>query len=529
MNAMTFAARALALSALAASTVPVAAAAAAAGDPDPSFGDGGRRLMSSVGMPVEVLVQPDGKTIVVTDNQLFALNGFAVTRLNVDGSLDRSFDGDGTAGADFGADDVATGAALQPDGKIVVAGHAGSGMAVARFDTNGSLDPTFDPGGADGDGKKLIATQSGAVDVVLQEDGMIALANARAGAGEDFSVVRLSENGVPEQNPFQPADFGGGDDSPVAATGVPDAAIIVVGRTSDAGRPVTAVARYTLDGKLDQTLAGSGKLTIADIAEPKSVHATPEGKIVVTGRSGGDDPHTVVARLNRDGAPDESFGRGGVAAVDFDGPDSAVAAALAPDGKVVVASTASLDPAFDAARLTAAGTLDGSFANGGLTRFPVADVFAIVSAAALAPDGRLVIAGAAVMSGPVPRAVVVRLAADAPPQPAGPPDVGQQAPRPLADTQAPRLRALRVTAPYVRFTLPEAARVRFTLRQARPGGRFRAAGPSFTARGVAGANRVRLARRLKRGRYRLTATATDAAGNVGRTQRLTFTVKRGRS
>jgi Domain of unknown function (DUF5122) beta-propeller len=72
------------------------------------------------------------------------------------GDLDPSFDGDGVVSADFGAGAGIESAALQPDGKIVVAGHtASNAIAVARFSDSGSLDATFDPGGPDGDGQRV--------------------------------------------------------------------------------------------------------------------------------------------------------------------------------------------------------------------------------------------------------------------------------------------------------------------------------------------------------------------------------------
>jgi uncharacterized delta-60 repeat protein len=493
---------------------------AAAGDPDPSFGDGGRTLLNGLGFPAEVLVQADGKTLVVSDNQYSALQGFVVTRLNVDGSVDRGYDGDGTAVAHISTSDTAAGAALQPDGKLVVAGSVAGGLGVARFDTDGSLDKTFDPGGPDGDGKKLIAGEGGAVDVVIQ-DGAITLANTRAGATQDLAAIRVSETGALDPTVFQPADFAGANDTAVAAASAGDNAIVVIGRTVDAGQAVTAVARYTLDGKLDPALGGGGKVTIPQIAEPKSVLVTPEGKIVVIGASGGDDSHTVVVRLGDGGTLDATFGVDGVAPVDFDGADSPAGAALAPDGRILVAGTSALDNRLYVARLTAAGAPDPSFAGGGMTRFPVADIYIALGTAALAPDGRLEIAGVAVQSGPVPRTVVARLTADPAPQPqTGAPGDGQEPqPKPLADARAPVLSALRLRTPYLRFRLSEPARVRFILRRGRRT-------TTLTRSGSAGVNRVRLAKRLKPGRYRLTATATDAAGNSGSSKHVSFTVKK---
>ena len=74
---------------------------------------------------------------------------------NPDGSPDTSFDGDGRVTTDFGQDDQAVAVALQPDGRIVVAGTSTATLppftdkdfAVARYDVNGSLDSSFDGDG----------------------------------------------------------------------------------------------------------------------------------------------------------------------------------------------------------------------------------------------------------------------------------------------------------------------------------------------------------------------------------------------
>src|SRR5574341_1204332 len=77
---------------------------------------------------------------------------FVLTRYNSNGGLDGSFDGDGKVNTSFPASGsgIIYGMAIQADGKIVTAGVAGSEFALARYNTNGSLDVTFD-----GDGKVL--------------------------------------------------------------------------------------------------------------------------------------------------------------------------------------------------------------------------------------------------------------------------------------------------------------------------------------------------------------------------------------
>jgi uncharacterized delta-60 repeat protein len=104
--------------ALVALSLSPAAALAAPGDLDPSFDGDGKLVLPFFAEPEAVFTQPDGKILVAGT----AEEDFAVWRFNEDGSLDRSFDGDGAAAVDFGGRDELRAAALQPDGKIVLAG-----------------------------------------------------------------------------------------------------------------------------------------------------------------------------------------------------------------------------------------------------------------------------------------------------------------------------------------------------------------------------------------------------------------------
>ena len=92
-------------------------------------------------------LQADGKIVVagMTDAGGGNVNNFAVARLLPNGELDTSFDGDGRVTIDFNFDDQAYAVAMQPDGRIVVAGQSAADTAVARLLTNGSLDPDFNP------------------------------------------------------------------------------------------------------------------------------------------------------------------------------------------------------------------------------------------------------------------------------------------------------------------------------------------------------------------------------------------------
>jgi uncharacterized delta-60 repeat protein len=158
---------------------------------DPDFDGDGRVTLPGVrnGSARAVLVEPDGK-IVVAGNA----NGskvMTVTRLMPNGSLDTSFDGDGTATIDFGSlsADRAEDAVLQPDGKIVVAGStSGTGdIAVARVNPNGTPDTTFGTGGKASVNFPVAAFGNA---VALQPNGRVVVVGQRRG-GDDFAVARL--------------------------------------------------------------------------------------------------------------------------------------------------------------------------------------------------------------------------------------------------------------------------------------------------------------------------------------------------
>jgi uncharacterized delta-60 repeat protein len=140
-----------------------AAAGPGAGTLDPQFGTRGAVLSSlvpggdAVDLAEDVVIQPDGKIVLAGIANLFDGQGFdfALVRLERHGALDPGFGGGGTLRTDFtGSDgfDVAQGVALQTDGKIVVAGEAGSfstggGIGLARYLANGTLDSAFGQGG----------------------------------------------------------------------------------------------------------------------------------------------------------------------------------------------------------------------------------------------------------------------------------------------------------------------------------------------------------------------------------------------
>jgi uncharacterized delta-60 repeat protein len=160
----------------------------ASGTIDPDFGVNGRVTLPGGGIARAVLVQPDRQILVAGNASGSAM--MTVTRLNPNGSPDITFDGDGTATIDFGSlADLAGGAVLQPDGKIVVAGSTqdAEDVAIARLNANGSPDTTF---GAAGKATVDFGVATFGFAVALQPNGRIVVAGQRT-AGNDFAVARV--------------------------------------------------------------------------------------------------------------------------------------------------------------------------------------------------------------------------------------------------------------------------------------------------------------------------------------------------
>ena len=238
---------------------------------DTSF-DGDGKVITSLGSfsdfgAAAVALQPDGKIIAAgqSGSGNSASADFALVRYNSDGSLDASFDGDGKVFTDLGNSyDGAADVAVQADGKIVATGGYNSRLAVVRYNTNGSLDASFD-----GDG---IVTGYGGYCVAIQSNGKIVVAGGGGGGhGRDFLLERLNPNGSLDTS------FGGGivttsfDDgsnpsSYGGANGIaiqPDGKIIAAGFWGEDGEyEFFAIARYIGDSV--PVVQVSGRVTTPD-------------------------------------------------------------------------------------------------------------------------------------------------------------------------------------------------------------------------------------------------------------------------
>ncbi|HQU84281.1 MAG TPA: delta-60 repeat domain-containing protein [Pyrinomonadaceae bacterium] len=250
---------------------------------DPNFGNGGRvnfrfgETSDSVGSAV---LQTDGKIVIVgqtgPSGQSPGFFNFAVARLNQNGSVDTGFGNSGFVSTDFNNDqDSASSVIIQPDGKILVGGIANNSFALARYNSDGTLDNTFGSNG------KVVTDFSEGIResvnaLLLQTDGKI------IAVGNIF-------------NPF-----------PGIQQGI-------------------AFARYNVNGSLDSAFGVSGRFILSYgtiITYLNGAAIQPDGKILVAGsyvynRSGcvptkdnscSESRHFLL-RYNRQMLPDRKFGR----------------------------------------------------------------------------------------------------------------------------------------------------------------------------------------------------------------------------
>jgi uncharacterized delta-60 repeat protein len=355
-----------------------------------------------------VAIQPDGKIVAVGKGLSGTGNGneeFAVNRYNADGTPDASFDGDGKVTTDFSTFfDIAYAVAIQPDGKIVVVGKADQSLATARYNSNGSLDTTFD-----GDGKRTeggqLSSYLGAV--AIQTDGKILVAGRSFFIGYRSTVFRYNPDGS-RDNSFDgdgvvTTDLGG-DDEISSMVIQSDGKIVIAGRAQGASYDFSVI-RYNADGSLDTSFDGDGVATIDFVGGYDYVNAMAlqaDGKIVLVGASSSDNSaqsvtaDSALARLNTNGSPDTSFDGDGKVRVSLSNYfDTATGVVIQTDGKILTSGYGFNDIAtndFALVRYNPNGSFDNTYGNGGKA---ITNLFNqdLANDIALDSSGRAVVAG----------------------------------------------------------------------------------------------------------------------------------------
>jgi uncharacterized delta-60 repeat protein len=386
------------------------AAQAAAGSFDSTFGTGGVVQTNYFGpAPVDALLQPDGKLVVVAGfNQTAgATTAFGLLRYLPNGTLDASFGTAGRASAaftDFISD--AADALLQPDGKIVVVGEAEgasgqlSEFAVARFNANGSLDTTFGTGGkvtTNFVGVAAGGVRNPATTVLRQPDGKLLVggsASQCARCGTRTALARYNVNGSLDTT------FGTG--------GTVD--MLVIGRVSalaeDAAGNIFALsgtnpAQFSAAGVFNPVITPAPVVTASSVGfatSPTVFQADGKFLLARTASGGGRrDTDAQVARFQVNGAVDGTFFNPpfDFAADGTPATDVGQAITQTPSGQVLVAGIHHDNTGttvFSVARLTAAGPLDTAFGTAGAVavNLPMGGQGSVVLTQ---PDGKILVVG----------------------------------------------------------------------------------------------------------------------------------------
>lgn len=418
-----------AVAALALMVTSAVPATAAPGQVDASFGASGTVLTQfpdSYSGGRAVALRPGGEIVAAgfahTNDSV--ASDFAIAQYKATGELDPAFGTGGRVRTDIGGRyDDALAVAVQPNGKVVVAGSSsdstGSDMAVARYNRNGTLDTEFD-----GDGIALVdlGNESFARSVAVQRNGKILLAGSAlrpegdACCVADFTLVRLTRSGALDGTFGDGGrvftDFLPGPDNGFGAASAvmvqPDGRIVAAGTGDSGGDSVDfVISRYRANGSLDPTFSRDGRNT-TDFAgyqdEIRALAIDTYGRIVAAGqacefpRDSDEVCDFGLVRFTGHGILDERFGHSGKVLTDLgaDVNEGVRGVVIQRDGRIVAAGETQGDVGLT--RYRADGRLDRSFGGDGIVVTPVSPSTDEVGGLKFQADGRLVVAGTAAVS-----------------------------------------------------------------------------------------------------------------------------------
>jgi uncharacterized delta-60 repeat protein len=354
-----------------------------AGALDPTFGGVHSPVTATAGISLyntnlsnmklkDAAVQTDGKVVVLFNDSEGAS---ALARFNTDGSIDTSFGAGGLiSGSALGEFTFFNTLALQSDGKIIAAGGNG-GLGVTRYLTNGNVDSTFGSGGS-----ATIFTSNDfyfAADMVIRPDNRILIggsAQLQSKQDRDFALFALTANGQTD-NAFAggaqvlTTDIVGGDDDIGSIGLLGDGRIVAAGSAGIVGAGTSlAMALYSASGQLDKTFDADGILTTSVLSASAGAHLAIQGgtNILLLDPTG---PTITVVRIKADGSADNAFGSGGLVAVNNSklGAASGGDLAVEPSGNILVGyGTGQSGSQTDhLVRLFPAGSTDTSFVDSG--------------------------------------------------------------------------------------------------------------------------------------------------------------------
>jgi uncharacterized delta-60 repeat protein len=415
--------------------LPLVAGASPARAMDTSFATGATAMT----------LQPNGR--IVLAGHLYNRRrdkGFAaIARYRSNGRLDRGFGRGGVVleprGVKFGAVGIAA------KGRIVVGGWGYPDFQVTRRMPDGSRDLSFGHRGLAGGKRSHVITGSIANALAILPSGEIVVAGTYCQCGRDQpqtetgSVERFSPDGRLAKGGKISVEPGAAGLPPFSYDSqvndlltAPDGAPTVAGSVAISASfgsprwPRLMLARFDAAGQPDLSFGGGAGSVITDL-DPASSLPQVASSIVAAGTdllvAGKADGEFALARYRIDGSLDPGFGQGGALLTNAGGgrkASGANAAAVEPDGRIVVAGSSARRCArcsqIALARYLPDGRLDPSFGGGGVvrTRLPLVGRAGAAQANALAllPDGKVLVAGGLVTEAVTERFVLLRYEAD---------------------------------------------------------------------------------------------------------------------
>ena len=355
-------------------------------------------------------IQTDQKILVGGYTGAGSVIDFCVSRLNTDGSLDVNFGSAGTVTTDLiSSIDLANDLLLQPDGKIILVGFINDGSTVkiglVRYLVDGTLDPDFGIGG------KVISsgTYSNAIGWggSLQSDGKILVTGAyNNSSNNDLMVARFNPDGTPDlsfsYDGFMSLDVNGHGDVGYVVKQRNDGKIIIGGFSEiPMSNRSMLIVRLEENGLLDNSFGTNGYVLIDFGLGGNECHdiAFRGDKLLLFGSANGVfGPSMALVQLNEDGSFDAGFGTAGEASFSMLPTESTGRSMLVtPDGKIVVAGSIGAAPNSDFAivRREADGTSDNTFGTAGGTATDFYGDFDNGSKLVMQNDGLFVVAGRA--------------------------------------------------------------------------------------------------------------------------------------
>lgn len=293
--------------------------------------------------------------------------------------LDSSFGINGRLAVELGHKSNGYAVLVQPDGKIVMAGSSGrSGdlnFSLLRFHPDGSLDQSFN-----GDGSVLTSLSDGddeALALALLADGrIIAAGYSHNGKDRDFAIVCYHQDGTLDRSfgdrGVVLTSIGNGNEEIAAIVVGESNTITVAGSTEGTAGRIVAVARYFINGELDRSFGehGISLIGVGEDASAEGIFQRSDGSLVVSGSTlNAQKSSFLLVGLDRHGTLDPDFGHNGVAvASESFAPSEGYSLAFDDQGKIYMAGAVGLPGSRDSAlfRFSPQGEPDTTFGEHGV-------------------------------------------------------------------------------------------------------------------------------------------------------------------